>query len=238
MRTSAAKSAGADGYRGIKDALLGRIRTHDWPPGSLLPGEIELAGEFGVARGTVNRALRELTEEGFLERRRKGGTRVRPAPLRAARFEIQLVRSAIEATGARYGYELLLRREEEGPAEVRAILAAAPRTRLLRLLCLHTANGKPYQVEERWISLAALPAVRDADFSVQGPNEWLVRTVPYTEVEIRIRAETASPAVANALHVKNGAPLLTTVRTTWLEGRALTHVRLFFHAGYELVTRY
>ncbi len=238
MGVASARSAGADGYRGVKEALLGRIRTHDWPPGSLLPGEIELAEEFGVARGTVNRALRELTEEGFLERRRKGGTRVRPAPLRAARFEIQLVRAAIEATGAHYGYQLLLRREEEGPADVRSILAASPRTQLLRLLCLHTADGKPYQVEERWISLAALPDARDADFATLGPNEWLVQTVPYTEVEIRIRAAAARQAVAKALHVADGTPLLTTWRTTWLDGHALTHVRLYFHKGHELVTRY
>ena len=51
---SLAISKGAEGYRGVKETLLQRIRTHRWPPGSLLPGEIELAGEFGVARGTVN----------------------------------------------------------------------------------------------------------------------------------------------------------------------------------------
>jgi GntR family transcriptional regulator, histidine utilization repressor len=228
----------ADGYRGVKETLLQRIRTHAWPPGSLLPGEIELAGEFGVARGTVNRALRELTDEGFLERRRKGGTRVRQAPLRAARFEIQIVRAAIEETGAAYSYELLQRREEEGPKEVRRILAARTGEQLLRLLCLHRADGKPYQVEERWISLAALPEARDADFTTLGPNEWLVQTVPYTEVEIRILASAANRAVAKALALEPGVALLTTSRTTWLDGVPLTHVRLTFHEGHELVTRY
>lgn len=228
----------AEGYRGVKETLLQRIRTHRWPPGSLLPGEIELAGEFGVARGTVNRALKELTDEGFLERRRKGGTRVRQAPLRAARFAIQLVRAAIEDTGASYSYELLQRREEEGPKDVREILATKSGQSLLRLLCLHRADGRPYQVEERWISLDALPDARTADFSVLGPNEWLVHTVPYTEVEIRILASSASKAVAKALAVEPGTALLTTSRTTWLEGVPLTHVRLTFHAGHELVTRY
>lgn len=236
MRVQDAKAT--EGYRGVKETLLQRLRTHRWPPGSLLPGEIELAGEFGVARGTVNRALRELTDEGFLERRRKGGTRVRQAPLRAARFEIQLVRAAIEETGARYGYELLHRRVEQGPKEVREILAARNGAPLLRLLCLHRADGKPYQVEERWISLAALPEAREADFSQQGPNEWLVQTVPYTEVEIRILASAASQAIAKALAVEPGTALLATSRTTWLDGVPLTHVRLTFRRGHELVTRY
>lgn len=228
----------ADGYRGVKDTILARIRTRTWPPGALLPGEIDLAGEFGVARGTVNRALRELTEEGFLERRRKGGTRVRPSPLRAARFQIQVVRDAIEETGAAYGYELVLRRVEDGPREVRTTLAMPEGQKLLRLHALHLADGRPYQFEERWISLAALPKAEAADFARQGPNEWLVQTVPYTEVEIRITATAAAKAIAAALGVKPGAAVLTTARTTWLDGQPLTHVRLHFHAGHELVTRY
>lgn len=232
------KAAAPAGYREVKETLLERIRTHAWPPGSLLPGEIDLAQGFGVARGTVNRALRELTDEGFLERRRKGGTRVRPAPLRAARFQIQIVRDAIEALGARYGYSLLLRKEEAGPKDVRARLAMVPGGRLLHLMCLHSADGKPYQVEDRWINLEALPDARNADFSVQGPNEWLVQTVPYTEVEIRIAATGASAPVARAFGIAEGLPLLTTRRTTWLNGQALTHVQLHFHEGHELVTRY
>lgn len=227
-----------DGYRGVKGTLLSRIRTHEWPPGSLLPGEIELAGEFGVARGTVNRALRELTDEGFLERRRKGGTRVRPSPLRAARFQIQLVRSAVEASGAVYGYQLLERRIEAGPENVRDILAASRGKELLHLMCLHTADKKAYQLEERWISLEALPKAREADFSLEGPNEWLVKTVPYTEVEIRIRAFAASGIIARHLGVEEGTALLTTLRSTWLDGRPLTHVRLYFHEGHELISRY
>ncbi len=226
------------GYRQVKESILQRIRTHDWPPESLLPGEIELAEEFGVARGTVNRAMRELAEEGYLERRRKGGTRVRPSPLRSARFEIQLVRAAIEATGAVYGYKLLARREEAGSKDVRVRLRLLPADKLLRLLCLHTANGRPYQLEERWISLAALPAARKADFTRVGPNEWLVQTVPYSEVEIRIRATSAIGTMARHLGVLPGSALITTLRTTWLNGQALTHVRMHFHAGYELVTRY
>jgi GntR family histidine utilization transcriptional repressor len=228
----------AAGYRHVKDKILQRIHAHVWPPGSLLPGEIALAEEFSVARGTVNRAMRELTEEGYLERKRKGGTRVRPSPLRAARFEIQLVRAAIEATGARYGYTLVSRQEETGPKDVRDRLGLSDNARLLHLRCLHSADGKPFQFEDRWINLAALPAARRADFSTTGPNEWLVQTVPYSEVEIRIRATAASALLARHLGVAVATPLLTTLRTTWLDKQALTHVRLHFHQSHELVTRY
>lgn len=226
------------GYRHVKEKILQRIHAHLWPPGSLLPGEIDLAAEFAVARGTVNRAMRELTEEGYLERRRKGGTRVRPSPLRAARFEIQMVRAVIEATGARYGYRLLSRKEEAGPKEVRDRLGLDDDARLLHLRCLHTADGKPFQVEDRWINLASLPDARQADFTATGPNEWLVQTVPYSEVEIRIRATAATGTLAKQLQLDDSSAILTMLRTTWLDGKALTHVRLHFHDGYEFLTRY
>ena len=57
-------------------------------------------------------------------------------------------------------------------------------------------------------------------------------------MEIRILAAPASKPVAKALQVEPGTALLTTSRTTGLDGVPLTHVRLTFHEGHELVTRY
>ncbi len=51
------------GFQDIRDEVIERIQTRVWPQGSLLPTEVELAAEFGVARATVNRALRELADQ-------------------------------------------------------------------------------------------------------------------------------------------------------------------------------
>ena len=83
-------------FRDVKDDIRRRIVGGDWAPGGLIPNEVELAEKFQCARATVNRALRELAEEGLLERKRKAGTRVRKSPLRRAQFEIPQVRQEIE----------------------------------------------------------------------------------------------------------------------------------------------
>lgn len=49
-------------------------------PGDMLPGELELAEEVGVARGTVRRALQELEACGSLQRERGSGTRIVHVP--------------------------------------------------------------------------------------------------------------------------------------------------------------
>lgn len=225
-------------FRDVKAELLRRITEGIWAPGATVPGEVELAAEFQVARATVNRAMRELTEEGILERRRKAGTRVRPSPLRAARFEIPVVRAEIEATGAAYGYRLLSRAETASPDWLAARLGLGAGARVLHLCCLHLADGRPYQHEERWINLAAQPAAAAEPFSQIGPNEWLIGAVPFSEVEISFLATAAAGDVAGALAMAAGEPVFTVERTTWWQGQAVTHVRLSFARGHRMTTRY
>lgn len=223
-------------YRDVKAAILARITRGDWVPGTLLPGEIEIAETHGCARATVNRAMRELADEGIVERKRKAGTRVRPSPVRAARFEIPLVRREIEAQGGTYGYRLVARDLVPAPEGLR--LDVATGTPVLRLICLHSSDGAPYQYEDRWINLVALPEAQAVDFKSSGPNEWLVLTVPYSEAEISFSATAADAATATALHCAPGTALFRADRVTWWQGRALTQVALVFHPGHRMTARY
>ncbi|MCV7078328.1 FadR/GntR family transcriptional regulator [Mycobacterium szulgai] len=56
-----------------------RIESKQWPVGTKLPSELELAEALGVARNTVREALRSLTHLGVLEARAGDGTYVRIA---------------------------------------------------------------------------------------------------------------------------------------------------------------
>lgn len=55
-----------------------------------LPGEVALAGQFGVARITVRKALEQLAAEGLIERARGRGTVPRSAPAAPAERRAQL----------------------------------------------------------------------------------------------------------------------------------------------------
>jgi len=46
--------------------LEARISAGELPPGSRLPGERELAAEYGVALGTVRRALQEMRDRNLV----------------------------------------------------------------------------------------------------------------------------------------------------------------------------
>jgi GntR family histidine utilization transcriptional repressor len=226
------------GFREIKQQVFKRIRDGEWGPGSLLPGEVELAAEFGCARATVNRAMQELSDDGIIERRRKGGSRVKLSPVRHVTFEIPLVRVEIETRGAEYSYKLISDAVVRAPRhlEMRLLLAAGSRVRHIR--CLHLANGKPYQFEDRWINLIAVPGAETANFATLSPNEWLVREVPYTNAEVRFSATSADEMIATYLRARIGDPIFTAERTTWLVGKPVTNVRLYFARGHQMVANY
>jgi len=57
-------------YRKVAAALLARITDRSINAGDRLPPEMELARQFGVHRGTVREALRELETNGLLKRER------------------------------------------------------------------------------------------------------------------------------------------------------------------------
>lgn len=61
----------------IAQSLGVSIVTGQREPGTVLPSEIELAGQFRVSRSAIRESLRILTAKGLVESRPKAGTRVR-----------------------------------------------------------------------------------------------------------------------------------------------------------------
>lgn len=68
-------------YHQLADRLLARIRSGEYPAGTRIPSEPELARRFRVGRPTVRQATERLMRRGCLERRRGSGTFVvEPTP--------------------------------------------------------------------------------------------------------------------------------------------------------------
>lgn len=225
-------------YKDVKSDILSKITKGDWGPGDLVPNEVDLAATYGCARATVNRAMRELADDGIIERRRKAGTRVRMTPIRQARFDIPIVRDEIEEKGTAYRYSLVSSSVEVAPAWLRARLQLPAQGKALHLVCMHYADGVPYEHEDRWINLTALPKAEFENFSECGPTEWLLSTIPFSEVEISLSAALADQGLTDYLSCAVGDPVFTVERSTWWEGEAVTYVRFAYRPGHRLTTRY
>lgn len=221
-------------HHAIRERIRARIKAGEYPLGTRIPGEAEFAASFGCSRTTVNRALRALADEGIVERRRKGGTRVRPLPVPQAQLTIPLVREQVEATGRRYSHRVVVRGTASTDAAARRRMRLGDDVPLMHLETLHLADEQPFAFERRWVNLRAVPAFASADLSVLSANEWLVREVPFSSGEVSLSAAAASEQVAAVLRVEPGAALFTLDRTTWLDEAAITTMTLSYRPPYTL----
>lgn len=221
------------GWEDIRAEVLRRIRARDWPPGGLIPGEEALSEEFGVARATVSRALRELAEAGVLERKKRAGTRVAQLPVRRARLEIPVIRLDVLGRGLAYDYKLLADRLTLAPVPVTARIGLPEGTQLRYLETLHLADGRPFVFEARWLNPVVLPSP-PPDFAAISANEWLVTHVSLVSGDIAFTAEPASAREAEALGVPLGTPLLVAERTTHGTEGPVTLVRLAHAPGHRV----
>ncbi len=219
-------------WQAVRDAALQRIRSRDWPPGARIPDEADLAAEWGCARATVNRALRDLAEAGLLERRRKGGTRVPLTPVRKATFSIPIIRQDIAARGQTPGYRLIADTLARPTDDIRAALGPGTPATLRRITALHSADGAPFCFEDRWLNPAVAEGIA---FDQLSANEWLVANATFTDGTLAFHALQADTALAQMLDCAPGTALLVLDRTT--RGAApITWVRLHYAPGYRAQT--
>ena len=140
-----------------------RIVSGDWPPGHRIPFEHELSAEYQCSRMTVNKAMSQLAKSGLIERRRRSGSFVRQPRSQAAILEIHDIKAEVQALGRPYRYELISRDIRRVTASDRQLFDVAPSGSVVELACRHFAGRKPFCLEQRLISLAAVPEAADEE---------------------------------------------------------------------------
>lgn len=223
-------------HQQIRRAIARPILSGAWRPGRRISSEHELMARFGVSRMTVNRALASLAAEGLVERRRKSGTVVAAPSAERAVFEIWDISAEIARGGAAHSMTVLMRETGAATPSEAEELRVSPGTAVLRLALCHAADGRPVQLEERLVNLAAAPAIRDESFERVAPGRWLLDHVPWTEAEHLIRAAEASAAVAQHLRIRRGAACLVVERRTWRGDQPITFARLTSPAGAQVLS--
>jgi GntR family transcriptional regulator, histidine utilization repressor len=226
-------------YEQVKAYIRETIEAGKWQPGDRIPSENDLVRSLGMSRMTINRALRELTHEGWLTRTSGVGTFVADAKPQSTLLMIAHIGDEIRARGHEYRYEALLNQRETAPLVVSNALGLPPGASVFHVVCVHCENGLPVQLEDRYVNPAVAPAFIEQDFSQIRPSEYLYSAVPVHDIEHVVDAGLPSRQEAELLQVPSGEPCLTLVRRTWSNGVAVTYAR-FVHPGsrYRLGCRF
>lgn len=226
-------------HQRILTEIEDKIISGEWQPGTRIPFEHELTAQYGCSRMTVSKALTQLANAGLIERRRKAGSFVSRPHSQSAVLEIQEIRNEVAALGLPYRYEITSLRQRRATAADRKLMNLPASGTVVEVTCTHFAGPRPFCLEERLINLKAVPEAAAEDFAELAPGPWLLRQVPWTNAEHRIRGTGADAGAAAAFKLPEGAACLVVERRTWSADQPVTFVRLTYPGdGHELVARF
>ena len=197
-------------HRQLRDLMLARIESGEWSPGTYLPSETRLAEDYGVAVGTLRKALLDLAAEGVVVRRQGKGTVVTSHDSDAVLFRFFNLRRADGSTLRPESRVLSRQRRSASEAEV-ASLGLPAAAEVVCITRVRDRDGIPIIFEH---------IILDADRF--GPMETAPEVLPNTLYQLyqaqfgatvhrareTITAASATGACAVELGVAEGTPLL------------------------------
>jgi len=212
------RKTGVPSFQQIKNHILQRIHAGEWKEGDQIPTEAALGRQFGVARMTVNRALRELASEQCVSRIQGLGTYVAQQKYQSTLVAIRSIAGEVRGRGHGHACSVVLLERIRAPAPLARQFDARRGIRLFHSVLVHYENEIQIQVEDRWVNAALAPDYLSQDFTHSTPNEYLMRVAPLQGVSYRIEAKHPPAEIRKRLAMPAGEPCLVLYRTTRSRG--------------------
>jgi GntR family transcriptional regulator, histidine utilization repressor len=223
----------------IRKFVSAKIESGAWPEGYRLPSETALARQFGAARMTVHGALSALARDGLLVRRPGAGTHVAGRKGRATIMEVRNIVDEIRERGHQHVARLELLAAEPSDLALATEFDIPAGSLLFHSVIVHFENGRPLQIENRYVLPTFAPGYLDQDFARAPPYEYLMSLGPLNEVEHVVQALIPDTGTRTLLDMPMGEPVLHVRRRTWSGGAVVSSARLVYPGSrYSLFGRF
>ncbi len=208
-------------YEQIKVLLTQSLIGGEWRPGDVIPSEIDLAARFKVSQGTVRKAIDSLASENILIRRQGKGTYV--ATHNEDDIKLRFLRlTAANGQKEVLNNELIGFKKTKADARKASILEVKAGSALIEVKRLLTFSGRPLIYDHIAIPAASFKGLNVARIEQNNGSMYSMYETEYgirmIRAEERLTAVAASGEVAEALHLKLGAPLLSIERVSYTYG--------------------
>ena len=224
------------GWREVLAEARCRIDQGIWKPGERIPNEAELAEEFGCARSTVNRALRDLAGQGFprapsprgdirsARAGAEGRSRYPGHPIRGG-GDGGRARIPASSAGASRPGDLGSTNAWSGPGGGHAARAGPCTRRTGGPFCTRTGGSGSIRCRRRSTRTSGRSA----------PTSGWSGNVPLVRGDIELGAvEGVPPWRRRRLETHPRAALFLVQRATWNTRGLITAVRLTYAPGYRM----
>jgi GntR family transcriptional regulator len=211
-------------YQQIKEALLSRIVSGVWPPGTFIPSESALSQEYGVSVGTLRKAVDALVSDLVLIRHQGKGTVVATHDSDRSLFQFfHLTR--LDGTRSMPISRVLARECRPATREEAEALGLEAKAEVVHIRRVRDLEGASALLEELVVSAAHFPALEREPETLPNTLYQLYQQrfgQSVATAEERLFAVAAGAQERKYLGVELGSPLLEIRRVARnLQGEAL-----------------
>jgi GntR family histidine utilization transcriptional repressor len=215
-------------YQQVKEYIIGKINGGEMQPGMRVESEAELVAQLNVSRMTVNRALRELADEGRINRIQGKGSFVAENKPQSALLEIKSIAREIRERGGAYSCSVHLLQEEKAKPSIAASMGVAPYSEVFHSVIVHKDNDVPIQLGFRYINPQVAPHFLEQDFTKCTVSEYLLGLAPVSAVQHVVEALIPDSWIRELLKINASEPCLALYRKTWVDDKIATHSSFYY----------
>jgi len=221
-------------YVQVKEALRERIERGEWRPGDQLPSEAEFCCTFDVSRIVIRQALKEMTYEGLVVRRKGKGTFVaEPKIVEGLVQKLTGFHQDMTSRGHRPLTQVLKQVAIPASAKVASHLGIEPGTPVVQLDRLRFVADEPIVLVTTYLPSRLVPGLEQEDLSAHSLYELLEKRLGLVIARGHrtIGAVGANEVEAQLLQVEKGAPLILLDSVSYLaDGTPIEYYRAL-HRG-------
>lgn len=150
-------------YFQLKNLILKKIQSGEFPEGSLIPSERDLGESLNISRMTVRQALNQLVSEGLLYRQKGIGTFVSRSKIEQR--NIMSFSESVTRKGLFPSTRILFFSKEIINSEIRELLDLKASDTVYILKRLRLASGTPVGIEENYLPEKYCPNLEKQDLT-------------------------------------------------------------------------
>jgi GntR family transcriptional regulator len=194
-------------------AVREQIRRGVYREGDPIPTEEQLCQAFGVSRITVRRAVADLVEEGWLEKRIGRGTFVKQPSAKPVGSASSTFTESLAKRSKQTQVTVLEVSKGTPPPHVAAAMGVPESTQVVYASRLRSISKVPLLFVDSWVMPEYAGSITGDALEVRSITEMLLSEgVRLRYITEELSAVAAEPQVAANLRVQVGAPLLCVAR--------------------------
>jgi len=226
-------------YLSVYHQLRARIEAGEMAPGTLLPKEDALCVEYDVSRYALREALGRLERQGYINRRRRAGTRVLSRTVRGVLRHVAGSRDDVLGIASGTTIKFSLPRRVQSDTRLAHLLGCDELREwyLLEGIRVDTADRRPIGFTRVYVDANRTTMPENADFGGQPVFEWLEEKqhIRLHKLSQDISAIALTASESTALGGKAGMPALRIIRRYFDEQQRNYIISITTHRSEDFV---